>query len=28
MEAEDYIQKPVTPEELLRRVEELVKKLG
>lgn len=28
MEAEDYIQKPVTPEELLRRVEELLKKLG
>ena len=26
MEAEDYIQKPVTPEELLRRVEELLKK--
>ncbi len=25
MEAEDYIQKPVTPEELLRRAEELLK---
>ena len=28
MEAEDYIQKPVTPEELLGRVEELLKKYG
>ncbi|TET39032.1 MAG: response regulator [Dehalococcoidia bacterium] len=28
MEAEDYIQKPATPEELLRRVEELLKKYG
>lgn len=28
MEAEDYIQKPVTPEELLRLVEELLKKYG
>ena len=26
MEAEDYIQKPVSPEELLRRAEELLKK--
>lgn len=26
MEAEDYIQKPAIPEELLRRVEELLKK--
>lgn len=28
MEAEDYIQKPVSPEELLRRVEKLLKKHG
>ena len=28
MEAEDYIQKPATPEELLRRVEKLLKKYG
>ena len=28
MEAEDYIQKPVSPEELLRRAEKLLKKHG
>ena len=28
MEAEDYIQKPATPEELLRRVEKLLKRYG
>ncbi|MFC2047994.1 response regulator transcription factor [Chloroflexota bacterium] len=28
MEAEDYIQKPVNPKELLRRAEELLKKHG
>ncbi len=28
MEADDYIQKPVSPEELLRRTEELLKKHG
>ncbi len=28
MEAEDYIQKPVSPKELLRRAEELLKKHG
>jgi len=28
MEAEDYIQKPVSPEELLRRAERLLKKDG
>ena len=28
MEAEDYIQKPVSPEELLKRAEKLLKKLG
>ena len=27
-EAEDYVQKPVSPEELLRRAEELLKKYG
>ena len=27
-EAEDYVQKPVSPEELLRQVEELLKKYG
>ncbi len=27
-EAEDYVQKPVTPEELLRRAEELLKQHG
>ncbi|MFC1978293.1 response regulator transcription factor [Chloroflexota bacterium] len=27
-EADDYVQKPVTPEELLRRAEELLKKHG
>jgi DNA-binding response OmpR family regulator len=28
MEAEDYIQKPVSPEELLSRAEKLLKKRG
>ena len=28
MEAEDYVQKPVSPEELLKRAEELLKKCG